>query len=243
MAYYVDNALAQFENTNALRFYPFVEGCSLVDRTGRELSRDVIVDVHMVVPADMECDESCDAGDRSSTPVVRLSSVHLSPFMVSACFRSEFRGAIRALSVTVERGNFSPYKPYRMEKLAGSEDIGGVVTFGDIDFPGFPETFFMDDAEINPCCISVAKPARLRKIVDLRSGNYVAGDVRMAFSRHIVSEKNGKTYSLSLEDGSAEELASECNQVAGLEMCGATPIKTINGIKPDKDGNIVLWFH
>jgi hypothetical protein len=163
--------------------------------------------------------------------------------MVSACFKSEFEGKARALAVTVAAGDFRPYMPYMLDRLYGSEDIGGVVTFGDIDFPGFPETYFFDDAIVHPCCVAAAKPAGLRSIVDRRTGEMLSGDVRMSFSGHIVSNKDGKMFSLSLENGSANELASECVGGTSAGTCGATPIKSINGVAPDKEGNIVLWFH
>ena len=234
MAFYEDTAIAQFENTNSLRAYPFVEGCSLCDRDGKELSRDVVVDVHLFVPA---------VGDVPSNPDVYLDSVHLSQAMVSVCFKSGFGGVTNALSVTVARENFEPYRPYRLQKLAGVEDMGGIVTFGDIEFPGFPETYFLDGASVHPCCVAVAKPAELRSIVDERSGESLRGNVKIDFSDHILSERNGKDFRLYLEDGSYEELASECVQVTGLDACGATPINSINGVRPDRDGNIVLWFH
>ena len=232
MPVFVDNAIAQFENVNSLRGYPFERADSLVDRCGRSLSQDVIVEVHMAVPA-----------TGSQIPRVKLSSVHLSPAMVSACFKSEFEGKTRALAVTVAAGNFRPYMPYMLDRLYGSEDIGGVVTVGDRDFPGFPETYFFDDAVVHSCCVAAAKPAGLRSIVDRRTGEMLSGDVRMSFSSHIVSNKDGKMFSLSLEDGSANELASECVGGTSAGICGATPIKSINGVAPDKEGNIVLWFH
>jgi hypothetical protein len=233
MPVFADNAVAQFENTNALRNFPFAEGCSLVDREGRELPRDIVVDVHMAVPA---------IGDGQS-PRVWLTSVHVSPVMVSAWFRSDMGGRTNALSVMVARDGFAPYRPYMLEKLYGAEDIGGVVTFGNIDFPGAPETYFMDDALLHPCCVAVAKPARLRSLVDRRSGKSLSGDVRVSFSGHVSAERNGKTFELSLDSGSAAELASECAADSGSGACGATPIVSINGVRPDSEGNIVLWFH
>lgn len=232
MAIYVDTAVAQFENVNELREYPFAEGSSLVDRAGKELPLDAVVDVSMYVP--------CEYGN---IPVVKLTSVHLSNAMVSACFKSTSGGKTSALSVTVSAADFKPYFPYRLEGLFGSSDIGGFVTFGDITFPSSPETYFLDRAAVHPCCVVAAKPAGLRRIVDSRSGESLSGDVRIQFSGHVKSVRNGKDIKLSLEDGSDVELASECSKQTGLDVCGATPIVSINGVKPDLDGNIVLWFH
>ena len=241
MAVYEDEATIQFENANALRKYPFADGSSLMDRDGKELSRDVVVDAHVVVPADFVNPES--GMEQDALPEVRLSSVHLSPYMVSACFTSKLGTSVDALSVSVAAQNLSPYSTYRLEKLHGSSDIGGVVTFGAIELPGFPETYFLDGAVLHPCCIAMAKPAMLRRFTDLRSGDSVAGDAEIRFSGYVKSERDGKGFSLSLEDGAAEELASECAKATGAEACGATPIRSINGVYPDAHGNIVLWFH
>lgn len=231
MAIYTDTVpgLAQFENVNELRLYPFANGELLIDKSGRELSRDIIVDVHISVPA------------KGSTEV-KLTSVYLSQTMLSVCFKAISGSSMCALSVIVSKESFQPYLPYRMEKLYGSEDIGGVVTFGEIKFPGFPDTYLMD-VKVHPCCIISSKPSGLRHIVDPRSGEKLAGDVEIEFSDHVVASKNGKVFSLSLEDDAESGLSSDpCNMVAG-EQCGATPIRTINGVRPDEDGNIVLWFH
>ena len=246
MGVYVDMAAAQFENENALRTYPFESGSSLVDKDGKELSRDAIVDLHLFVPAALGDPSEIIHADSDALPRVSLSSFHVSSHMVSACFRC----GSASLSVTVSRDSFRPYFPYMLEKLAGSEDAGGVVTFGDIDFPGFPETYFFRDrfdgdvgVIVHQCCVAVARPASLRSFVDKRSGERLSGDVEIDFSGYVKSEKSGKSFRLLLEDGADVELASECAKASGADACGATPIVSINGVKPDENGNIVLWFH
>lgn len=244
MAVHVEMADAQFENMNALRAYPFSEGSSLVDRSGKKLPDDLVVDVHLVVPnLGARSDSSESSGRDVALPEVRLVSAHISRNMVSVCFRSEAEGHVSALSATVSSGNFRPYFPYRLEKVAGASDIGGVVSFGNVEFGDFPETFFLDGAFVHPCCVSVMRPPALRRIVDPRSGDYVSGDVEIVFSGHVSASSEGGAFRLSLEPGSADELASECVRESGGNACGATPIRSINGIRPDDDGNIVLWFH
>lgn len=242
MPMYIDSAAAQFENVNALRQYPFADDASLVDSLGRTLPQDVITDVHLFVPADIEGDSSGVLVEGG--PVVKMTSLHMSQSMVSVCFSTTYGGSVYALSVTVAKENLRPYTPYRLEKLYGSYDIGGVVTFGDFDLPGFPETYRFSDAIVHESCVAMTKPAQLRSIVDRRSGERLAGDVRIRFSSYVESERNGKKFTLSLEEGAAEELMSECDELKqGDNVCGATPIVSINGVRPDANGNIVLWFH
>ncbi len=250
MADYVDHGLAQFENVNALRGYPFESDVQLVSRDGRTLSRDVVVDVHLVVPhpferpvARQDDSDEWDDVDEMPLPVVRMSSIHLSPKMVSVCFVASVGGVSHALAATVETSSLVPYSPVRLEKLYGEEDIGGLVTFGDIDLPGFPETYRFDDAVVLPCCVAVVRPTPLRKFTDLRSGDTVSGDSKIVFSSYVKAYRDGRKFTLRLADGAADVLASECAAADGYESCGATPITTINGISPDEHGNIVLWFH
>ncbi len=246
MGSYDDTAIAQFENINSLRMYPFSESGSLVDRNGIELPKDTIVDLHMTVPCDLDSgfaqEPSSDDMQRSGINVM-MSSVHMSSHMISVCFRSDAGGDVNALSVTVSSRDFMPYTPYMLEKLNGSTDIGGVVTFGDLAFPEHPYTYFLDRAIVHPCCISYSKPAMLRRFIDPRSGESISGDVDISFSGHVISSKDGGYLRLSLESGSELALASECAVGSVVNACGATPIRSINGVYPDSEGNIVLWFH
>jgi len=247
MAAYVDMESAQFENVNAIRKFPFADDAVLVDREGRELPSDAIVDLHMFVPADFPNPQQMSAED---LPVVRMTSLHLSESMVSACFVSEYGGKTSAASVTVSADGFMPYFPYRLRPLAGTQDMGGVVSFGDVfsgfggmDISGLPETYFFDDARIHPCQVICAKPAGLRSFVDPRTGEKVSGNVEIVFSGYVNASRDGNSVGLELAEGGDVELASECAKATGADVCGATPIVSINGIRPDANGNIVLWFH
>jgi len=238
MSVYIDTAAVQFENANALRDYPFADGCSLVDDDGKSLSKNVIVDLHLTIPSETS----------SGSHKIRLASVHLSKSMVSACFVSEMSGTIDAMSVTVAATNFKPYMPYRLEKLSGTENMGGIVTFGEIDLPDHPETYRFGrdngNADIHSCCVLFCKPSGLRAFIDPKSGARLSGDVKIDFSGFINASESGKVFKLELSEGASSQLMSKCEGLQeGQDVCGATPIRSINGVRPDEDGNIVLWFH
>lgn len=250
MAIYIDTATAQFENVNTLRHYPFRADCSLMDADGRLLPSEIISDASFVVAAELasQGDAPVDVRNPPDAPIVRLTGVHLSQSMISVCFLSRYQGTDNALSITVAAENFRPYFPYRLQPLAGTSDTGGVVSFGSVEFPGFPNMYrfaggALDNAIIHPSCVCMAKPAGLHSLVDRRSGSRVSGDVGIVFSGYVESVQDGKSVALSLAEGAAEELASDCIDMTGGNPCGATPIQSINGIRPDDDGNIVLWFH
>lgn len=233
MSVYVDMESAQFENVNELRLYPFSEGGSLLDRSGKELPLGFISDARFVI-------QSSENGER---PTVRLSSAHVSAAMISACFVVCSDGVKTSMSVTVSYKSFKPYFPYRLEPLAGSSCAGGVVSFGEIEPGNSPETYFLDNAVIHPCCVSEIERPGVTRFVDQRSGETVSGDVKISFSGYVGASSDGNKFRLYLEDGAGSELASECAKITGSEACGATPIYSINGVRPDDDGNIVLWFH
>ena len=144
------NGVMQFENVNLLRSYPFAENAVLTSTDGRTLPDGAIVDMRLVLPY-------------SESVSAELASVHLSTGMVSACVRIVDSGrTVAALSATISAANFKPYTPFRMEKLAGAEDVGGIVTFGDVEMPFSPETYFFSSVKVHPGCIVAFTPPKLR---------------------------------------------------------------------------------
>lgn len=224
------DGILQFENANSLRSYPFAEDTELVSTDGRTPPEGAIVDMHLMVPV---------GGGLKA----ELASLHLSRSMVSACVRIVADGSTRgALSVAVGADNFKPYTPFRLEKLAGTEDMGGIITFGDIELPHTPETYFFSDVEVHQGCITGFDPPRLRSIFDPRSGESARGDVRIVFSGYVDAKRDGRSVKLVLgADGG--ELSSRCARELPLNGCGAEPIMSINNVRPDSEGRIVLWFH
>lgn len=150
------------------------------------------------------------------------------------------------LSVVVKASDFESYRPYRLEQLSGSEDIGGIVTFGNIEFPERPVTyrFLQNFVPITESAMARYEPARLRKLIDPRTGESVSGDVRLDFSAAVDAsvDPDGRIR-LSLQDAAREGLLSDCDRNRPKNACGATPISSINGTAPDADKRIVIWFH
>lgn len=241
MSAYVEIADAQFENVNELRNYPFES--LVVDSDGVEFPTGLLVDAHFFIPDFPFGGSSDSSSDAPDLPIVRMSSFHLSSHMLSACFSYVGGSCSGALSVTIASSRFKPYFPYRLEPVGGSENAGGIVSFGNVEFPDGPNTKTFTDARINPCCVAACRPAGVRAFVDHKSGESISGDVRIDFSNHVIAKRVGNAFALELEKGSDSELASACAKISGSDACGATPIRSINGIRPDDDGNIVLWFH
>ena len=217
---------AKFENVNEGRSYPFADDAILNTEDGIRLPDDVLADMRLVAPAGS---------------VASLSSVYISPRMISLCLAV---GA-SALSCTVSRDLFEPYVPYRLGRLAGLEDTGGVVTFGQLEFPSEPRTyrFAPGVARLADCVMAEYVPAALRRFVDARSGRMLSGDVKLDFSGYVQAERTADGLQLKLPAEAARALLSDCDKKIQSNPCGATPVTKINGVAPDDKGRIVLWFH
>ena len=232
----------QFENANENRSYPFADNSTLVSRTGEELPVDVISDMHLAIPSSVEKTSS----GTEERAAAYLSSVHMSTAMLSACVTLvSSKGVSGALSVTVRMSEFRPYTPYRMTKLAGTEDAGGMITFGSFEVPMRPVTYFFDMGAAAVCesCITRLDPPRLRRFYDPRSGLYASGDVGIEFSDFVDTKRDGSRVRLLLRKESADALASTCERERAVNGCGSTPVMKINGVMPDDKKRIVLWFH
>lgn len=224
-------AVMQFENANEGRSYPFADNATLVSDSGEVLPDGVVADMHLVVPKGMDAS---------------LASVYLSGRMLSVCIKVESAGkVVAALSRTVKADVFEPYVPYAMEKLTGSEDVGGVVTFGQVEFPSVPTVYRFSRKRIPLAESAVAKytPAKLRKIVDDRTGESVSGDVKVKFSAHVDVSRDEDGVHLVLRQGSNDVLLPACDRVVHSDPCGATPVQSINGVLPDDKDRIAIWFH
>lgn len=223
--------VVQFENANEGRSYPFEDNSVLTGINGNTLPDNCISDLRLVIPIGYSA---------------YLSSVYISKNMLSVCLKVfEDIGLKGALSVTVGADDFKPYMPYRLEQLTGSEDLGGIITFGNIEFTDRPQSFRYNDMSVglSECVVSRYKPASLRSFIDDRTGESIQGDAAIDFSAYIDSRRTGSSVSLTLTEAGHTELMSSCQKNMPLNACGATPVSSINWVEPDEDKRIVLWFH
>jgi hypothetical protein len=228
----VTSGLIQFENVNEGRSYPFSDNAILEDDTGRILRDGVISDMHLVIPIGL---------------TALLSSVYISENMISVCIKIKSGSTVvSAMSCVIETKNFEPYIPYRLEKLTGSEDVGGIVTFGIIDYQSDTGVykFNTNDITFSDNVVSKYVPARLRKLIDDRTGESISGDVDIVFPSYVTSSKDA-TGGITLDptNEARKELLSKCDLEVVSNPCGATPVEMINGVESDSKKRIVIWFH
>ena len=231
----VEPGIIQFENANEGRSYPFMDDSILIADNGAVLPDNLITDLHLVIPKGTNA---------------YLSSVYVSTNMVSVCIRvtkseDTLGTSVMAMSCTVSSGDMLPYVPYRLEKLTGSEDISGVVTFGSIDFRSARGTYRFTNNTIGIVDSAISKyiPAGLRRFIDPRTGESVSGDVSISFPSYVSVEKTPEGIKLNISEAANNLLMSECDKTSTDNPCGATPVTSINGIPPDDKKRIVLWFH
>lgn len=222
----------QFENANEHRSYPFMDNSVLLADNGMTLPDSLITDLHLVIPKNAD---AC------------LSSVYVSESMVSVCIKVSKQGtpSVMAMSCTARAADLIPYMPYRLEKLTGSEDIGGVVTFGSIDFSSSRGTYRFTENTIGIADSAISKytPSGLRKIIDPRTGAELSGDITVSFPSYVTAENTAEGIKLGISEKANNILLSECDKDSADNPCGATPVTSINGIPPDDRKRIVLWFH
>lgn len=266
-------SVIQFENANEGRTYPFADNATLVSESGKTLPSGFITDLHLIVPNGFHAYLSSAYVSRGMVSAcIRLISLdkELNPgfdfSLVRSVVESDSLGVTKdefnrllaslraanfrprgtdAVSVVIKASEFEPYRPYRLEPVSGSEDFGGAITFGQFELPDTPESyrFFCCAAKVDECALARYEPSGVRRFVDPRTGNSISGDVRIAFSAHVRSQREGNGVRLSLDDASRQELLSDCDRNRPANACGAIPIETINGISPDDEGRIAIWFH
>lgn len=222
----------QFENANEARSYPFESNSILQTLDGKILPDGLIADAHLALPVGV---------------TAFLSKVYISTSLVSICIKvkDELTEELAALVLTLQRSKIKPYTPYRLDKLVGCEDIGGVISLGNVDLIDQVGDFRFEDSQVKfeNSVISNFVPAKVRRIIDPRTGESLSGEVNIKFSNYInVSKKDGGI-DLELTPEGNIELLPACDRNKDFNACGATPITNINGVYPDEQGRIVLWFH
>ena len=227
-------SVIQFENENSGRKYPFDDSSTLISDSGRRLPDDVVSDMRLAVPS-----------SGPSIQPARLSCARISPSMVSVCVMIGTAASRMSLSCTAARKGYEPYVPRMLEPLDGTLDASGVITLGDFKWPSSTEAYFFSEASqsgVSASCVTPFFPPSLKAFIDDRNGKSVSGDARIEFSRYVSASSSGSSALLSLDEGAADALKSSCSGMTFRESCGAIPVTSINGVRPDSKGRIVIHF-
>ena len=220
----------QWYNENEGRAYPLSEMASHVADNGAILPDDVIVDLGLTV-------------DPRYTDV-RVSSVRITPRLVTVGISSASAGLLVG---TFVRDAVQPYTAYALTGVV--DNVSGWVVFGTHRAVTTEDYRFATPAQsaievrairniealpVSGICKAGGNPeAVLRGVVRLRGGAGVTV-VKDPFEPQAVL--------VSLTPDIIHNIISPCNFPATRNICKNAPIRTINGVPCDSDGNLTVRF-
>jgi len=185
---------------------------------------------------------------------VYVSSAYVSDTLVSVAVSGttgeEGAQPVGLLARTVTRDELEPFRAYSMDRM--SADASGSVAFGEVP-PGTAPlrlTFSPDEAPLVESAVVRAKTPGVAKVVDPYHGTEATGIVdlsgnsefRTSIGREGQDEDPLHTIVFTLTDTYREMTTSVCDATPSKDACGATPVRTINGVAPDENGTITLRF-
>lgn len=144
-------------------------------------------------------------------------------------------------SFQVERESHTPGAAYRIVGVGEYWDSVGHVSIGDLDsfaFQGGSFVFDLAGARLAPTCIRPALRgvSALRTRTGLDVSDLITGDIRLEAGSNIRLTVDADTNTIRIDaiSGVGLEEQCDCAAVSGI------PIRTINLIPPDADGNFTL---
>lgn len=221
----------EWQNENALRAYPLEDDAPAAAVLPTWLLSDVRVTCSRIYKK------------------VYVSSAYVSDTLVSVAVSGvtgeEGAQPVGLLARTVTRDELEPLRAYSMDRM--SAGASGSVAFGEVP-PGttpFRLTFSPDEAPLVESAIVRAEAPGVAKIVDPYHGTETTGIVDLSGNsefRTAVDRDDPQTIVFTLSDTYREITTSVCDATPSHDACGATPVKSINGVAPDENGTITLRF-
>lgn len=219
----------QWLNTNELRKYPVRDDASALDNFGRALPASLIADLCLVVPP-------------GYNPYLR--SVRVTPYLVSVSIASGEQGL---LLCTKPRASITPGKAYPFTPAVAN--VSGWIAFGPYA-PSREETYVFSSEAQSGFVPSVVTRSRVPAVSSVSKHGApdryaIAGAIRLAAGSGIecvLDPSNDKRIILRLKEDVRSFFVGPCNATSSESACGATPIRTINGVDADENGVITLRF-
>lgn len=234
--------MIQWENLNSNRNFPFDLTASLVSESGTHVQDNILVDAFI-----MRGISPALGGDAYDSPVW-VSNIHISNSMFSICICDNYGGVA---SFSISRTAFIPYNVYRCNPLRNN--ISALLTFGDISFPdNFDEVLNFkltsSSGRLSEAIVASFLTSGVTKITDDVSGTSISGDVPIEFRSNFVksnitrNEDGVFVADIAITDSGNDTIAGPCNADVDPDVCGAIPIKSINGVSCTADGEIAIRF-
>lgn len=217
--------MIQFENENSLRKYPLDQDATCLDDGGTPLPTGILGGISIVT-----CFEPTN---------VRLSSVYVGSGIKSISI-SDDSGLLA--TATVEQGfsGQSMLDPAR-------DGVAGVVDFLDYSTAVAESHRFSTPGQslIHRFCVTVVDLPCVSRFVDDTSGEEASGDTAIEILSNNVEASSrdtdaGSGVEVRVGDSFAKTMSSECSPTSFSNVCIAPIILSINGTKPNADGEIAI---
>ena len=220
----------EWQNENTLRAYPLEDDAP----AAAMLPTWLVADIRVTCPPEYA--------------KVYISSAYLSDTLVSVAVSGATAGGgtpVALLARTVTRDELEPFRAYSMDRL--SAEASGSVAFGEIPAGADPFRFAFskDEARIVESALVRAAVPGVTRLVDPRYGAFASGVIDISGNsefRTSVDPHDPQTIVFTLSDMYRDMTTSVCDDTPSLDNCGATPVKTLNGVAPDAAGTITLRF-
>jgi len=213
--------MTEWLNENEGRAYP------LVDSSKYDIPDELLVDMVL------------------SGPLEVLEGAYLQSLVVRGDVVSVvIAGNVGALAAYTSRAP-QLYRPYAMTQLRTG--IGGYVTFGvgiDAGLSIDLRNLTTDKVMVDPGCLRGTSTGPVTSV-----GKYgtiltdaLNGIVNLSVGPNVTIAHAGSVITLGLSESARKDLLPQCERYAIFGECGTPPIRRINGVCPDEDGNIILEF-
>lgn len=234
--------MIQWENLNSNRNFPFDLTASLISETGVRVQDNILVDAFI-----MRGISSAVAVGVQNDPVW-VSNIHISSSMLSICICDTYGGVA---SFSISKTAFKPYNVYRCNPLRNN--VSALLTFGDVPFPDNFNSVLnfklsSSTGKLSEAVIASFLTSGVVKITDDVSGGSVTGDIPIEFRSNFVNSNITRNdtgtflVDVNITDKGNDTIAGPCNADIDPDVCGAIPIKSINGVNCTTEGEIALRF-
>lgn len=217
--------MIQFENENLLRKYPLDQDATCIDDSGMPLPTGILGGISIVT-----CFEPAN---------VRLSSVYVGSGIKSISI-SDDSGLLATATVEQDFIGQKMLDPAR-------DGVTGIVDFLDYRQAVAESHRFStpEQSLIHRFCVTAVDIPFVSRFVDDTSGEEASGDTAIEILSNNVETLSsatgvGSDVKVRVGDSFAKTMSSECSPTSFSNVCIAPIILSINGTKPNADGEIAI---
>ena len=218
----------QFYNENEGRKFPFEETATL-QSNNISLPTDLIVDLSISIP--------------STLTGVYCPIINITQYAISISLASSTLGLLVG---SFARSSLVPYKAYALSPVI--DDVSGWIVFGNGIANAVTGCFQFANSvssAIAQRCINYIDVLPVKKFIKLGGSldTYVTDIVKLKAQGDLIIKKHETdTNTIVLELGTPSDFVGPCNKLTDIGRDGIVSLHSINNVKPDANGTIILEF-